>query len=128
MPHLLDVEDPSFSLTIDHRRIVCVRVHSGLTPAILDRFWSAFDAAIAESRRVWGHGKVMVDRRGAPILTPDIVARVRQDMAIHYAPDDRLAMVVDSTPLKAQVRQNYELAHMDAFLSRDAALAWMEKN
>lgn len=128
MPIALAVEDPSFSLTIDHRHIVCVRVHSGLSPAILDRFWRAFDPAIAKSRRAWGYGKVMVDRRGAPILTPDTVALVRHDMAIHYAPDDRLAMVVDSTPLKAQVRQNYELAHMDAFLSRDAALAWLEQN
>lgn len=122
------VEDPSFSLTIDHRHIVRVRVHGGLSPAIMDRFWPAFAPAIAESRRGRGHGKVMVDRRGAPTPTPDTVAMVRAGMAIHYAPDDRLAIVVDSTPLKAQIRQQYALKHREAFLSRDAALAWLENN
>ena len=100
------VEDPSFSLTIDHRHIVRVRVHGGLSPAIMARFWPAFAPAIAT---VSGVG-------------------VGAGMAIHYAPDDRLAIVVDSTPLKAQIRQQYALKHREAFLSRDAALAWLENN
>lgn len=121
-------DDPSFTLRMDDRHIIHVRAFGLWTPETAERYWRAFQPFLAESRAALGHAKVVVDRRGAPVMPREMVAAMRDGIATHYHPDDRLALVVDSSPLKSQVRQTYALKHLDAFLSHDAALAWLENN
>lgn len=119
-------DDPAFALWMDEHHIVHVRATGAWTPEIADRYWPAFSPFLAESRaRLSGYAKALVDRRGAPIMTIAMVHRMRDGIIEHYQPDDRLALVVDSSPLKSQIRQNYPLDHLEAFLSYDAAMAWL---
>lgn len=123
---MMKFEDPDFSIWMDEHHIVHVRTRNRWTADVADRYWQAFQPFLIESRvRLGGHGKALIDRRGAPVMPVEMVHRMRDGVARFYRPGDQLALVVDSSPLKLQVRQNYPLEHLDAFLSYDAALAWL---
>ena len=122
------IEDPAFTVALDDRYIIHVRAHGLWTPEIADRYWCAFQPFLDESRRHLGHAKALIDRRGAPVMPMAMVQAMRQGIVAHYHADDRLALVVDSSPLKLQMRKTYPLAHLDAFLSYDAALAWLQNH
>ncbi|WP_294248974.1 hypothetical protein [uncultured Sphingomonas sp.] len=124
----MHIEDPAFTVTMDDRYIIHVRAHGPWSPEIADRYWLAFQPFLDESRRRLGYAKALIDRRGAPVMSMAMVQAMRDGIMAHYRPDDRLALVVDSSPLKSQVRKNYPLAHLDAFLSYDAALAWLQNH
>ena len=72
-----------------------------------------------------GWAKALIDRRGAPVMTPEMIHRMRDGIAENYQASDRLALVLDSSPLKLQARRNYALENFEAFLSYEAALAWL---
>ncbi|WP_343525327.1 hypothetical protein [Sphingomonas sp.] len=122
----MKIEDPSFAIWLDEQYIIHVRAHGIWTPAIAERYWTAFRPFLDEARARMGHARALVDRRGAPIMPIEMVQTMHDGITNHYRPGDRLALVVDSSPLKSQVRQNYRRAFLDAFLSHDAALAWLE--
>ena len=120
------LDDPAFVLWIDEHHITHVQTRMQWTPEIADRYWTAFEPYLHESRaRLGGSAKVLVDRRGAPAMPVGMIHRMRDGIAQYYRPGDRLAMVVDSSPLKSQIRQTYMLDNLEAFLSHDAALAWL---
>ncbi|MET4898797.1 hypothetical protein RN629_16900 [Sphingomonadaceae bacterium jetA1] len=118
-------DDSFFTLRIDENHIVHVQVRGAWTPAIADRYWRALGPFLAASRAALGYAKVLVDRRQTPIMPLPMVMVMRAGLRVHYAQDDVLALVVDSSPLKSQVRQNYAASRIEAFLSHDAALAWL---
>jgi len=122
------IQDPAFTIAMDDRCIIHVRAEGLWCPQVATRYWSAFLPFLAESRRCLGHAKVLIDRRGAPVMPPEMVQHMRLGIMNHYHADDRLALVFDTSPLKSQARQNYPLEHLDAFLSYDAALAWLQNS
>ncbi|MDR6144326.1 hypothetical protein QE363_000119 [Sphingomonas sp. SORGH_AS870] len=122
------IDDPGFSVWLDDRFIIQVRTRTAWTIEIADRYWACFQPFLDASRAQWGHARVLVDRRGTPIMPITMVQVMRDGIMAFYRPGDRLALVVDSSPLKMQVRQNYQLPNIDAFLSYDAALAWLENS
>lgn len=120
------IDDPAFVIRMDDHHIVHVRVCDVWTPDAAERYWRAFLPFLHQSRAHFaGYAKALIDRRGAPIMPVAMVQKMREGILEHYRPEDRLALVVDSSPLKAQIRQNYPLLNLDAFLSHDAALAWL---
>ncbi|MBZ6383549.1 hypothetical protein [Sphingomonas sanguinis] len=119
------IEDPSFTVWIDDRHVIHVHAQGTWSAEIADRYWRAFGPFLEKSRRHFGFAKVLVDRRGAPVMPPALIQAMRDGILAHYRQDDWLALVVDSSPLKSQARQNYPLEHLEAFLSYDAALAWL---
>lgn len=124
--NLMRLDDPAFVLWIDEHHIAHVQTQMLWTPETADRYWTAFGPYLRESRsRLGGNAKVLVDRRGTPAMPVELIHLMRDGINQHYSPDDRLALVVDSSPLKSQVRQNYLLDNLEAFLSYDAALAWL---
>jgi hypothetical protein len=119
-------DDPAFAIWMDEHHIIHVRTFDVWTMESADRYWTAFRPFLAESRaRLGGHAKALIDRRGAPVMSTEMVHTMRDGIAENYAPGDRLALVVDSSPLKLQVRKSYTLENLDAFLSYEAALAWL---
>jgi hypothetical protein len=119
-------DDPAFAIWMDEHHIIHVRTLDVWTPEGAERYWIAFQPFLDESRRQLGYAKALVDRRGSPVMSMPMVQAMRGGILAHYRPDDRLALVVDSSPLKMQVRQNYPLQHLEAFLSYEAALAWLQ--
>lgn len=122
------VEDAAFAIAMGDHHIIHVRARGIWTPDIADRYWPAFHPFLIESRAHLGHAKALIDRRGAPIMPMAMVEKMREGIVTYCAPGDRLALVVDSSPLKSQVRQSYPLENLDAFLSYGAALAWLENS
>jgi len=120
------IDDPAFVIRMGDHHIVHVRVCDVWTPDIAERYWRVFLPFLHQSRvHFGGYAKALIDRRGTPIMPIAMIQKMREGVLEHYRSEDRLALVVDSSPLKAQIRQNYPLPNLDAFLSHDAALAWL---
>ncbi len=120
------VDDPDFIIWMDDHHIVQVRTSNLWTQETAGRYWAAFQPFLTESRaRLGGWAKALIDRRGAPVMTPEMIHRMRDGIAENYQASDWLALVLDSSPLKLQARRNYALENFEAFLSYEAALAWL---
>jgi hypothetical protein len=97
-------------------------------------FWEADDGVIYFdqlarfidiARRRFGSVKVLVDRRESPIQSAAVAAQMRTANARLYRPEDRLAIVVDSSLLLMQLRRLFSHAGSRAFLSSEEAEAWL---
>lgn len=69
--------------------------------------------------------RVLVDLRGAPPQRPEVTTIVRQATLALYRPADRVAVVVESSLVKIQMRRILDCSKMTFFISIDAARTWL---
>jgi hypothetical protein len=107
----------------------------GLIHTAVQGYWSMGDADayfttlrdhIAVARRHSGHARVLTDRRGNPVQSPDVAQRMQRANQELFESTDRLAILVDSRLVEMQIRRLLTHAGSRAFLSFDEALAWLE--
>ncbi|MFA5964097.1 MAG: hypothetical protein WC804_08780 [Sphingomonas sp.] len=73
------------------------------------------------------HGAVLalVDLSRAPVQSAEVAERIHQATGQLYGPEDRVAMVVQSFLLKAQMKRAAWKANAAIFVSPFAAMTWL---
>ena len=73
------------------------------------------------------HGEVLalVDLSRAPVQTPEVADRIHRATARLYGADDRIALIVQSFLLKAQMKRVTWEANTAIFVSPHAAETWL---
>lgn len=89
------------------------------------RYIADLNDLIVASRTAIGKVRVLLDRRAVSVQTPEVAARLADANRAIFRGDDRIALVVDSSLMKASLRQRMPHAGTKAFLSIDAAETWL---
>lgn len=107
------------------RRIIIATVRGFWSPATADAYIDAMNAMMAQDRQSFGRAKALIDRRLSVVQSAETVERLRLGAARISRPEDRMAIVIESTLLKAQILRSYDPGTVKAFLSIEDALAWL---
>jgi hypothetical protein len=91
----------------------------------IDRHFVALDNQLRAIRASGGRARVLVDLRQAPVQADETAARLQRWTGRIYAAEDKVAILVGSSLLKAQMRQLPMAARRELFLSEGAALQWL---
>lgn len=114
-------------------KIVYDRVR-GFLHAFCSEFWMLEDVAnyrtallpfIREAHANFGFVRVLVDRRGCPVQSPEVVDRTRAIGLEVFREHDRFALVVDSALVRMQVNRIRARKLSMAFDNIDRAKAWL---
>ncbi|MDR6850579.1 hypothetical protein J2Y54_000072 [Sphingomonas sp. BE123] len=101
-------------------RIRCVGLRLGDE---VDRYLAVLDPIVADMRACFGRVRVLADLRNAPIRTQDAADRMRAGNLRLYRAGDRVALIVESSLLKMQLRRTL-VAYQNIFVSPNAAETW----
>jgi hypothetical protein len=110
-----------FTMTLDERGIVHVVAIGAWDARTVDVYFLALASLMAEGRSEVGRAMVLVDRRGAPVQEPNILARIKAGFRRHFKAGDRVAVVVPTTLIKLQIKRWLDSEAGGAFLSLGAA-------
>lgn len=91
----------------------------------VDRYLAALGDAARELRARRGRVLVFADLRHSPVRTQEAAERMRSGNLKLYRPGDRVAMLVESSLLKMQLRRHLIEEYQNIFLSENAALTWL---
>ncbi len=67
----------------------------------------------------------LVDLSDAPVQSPDVTARITAQTRRVYRPEDRIAIVVQSSLMKMQMKRAVDRPNLEVFISRHAATTWL---
>ncbi|WBO21487.1 hypothetical protein [Sphingomonas abietis] len=109
----------------DERRIIRIDCHGVWTPAQVDACFDELKTLIGEMRTRLNRVRVFVDRRLAVPQPMPTVERLKQHVMQEYRPNDRIAVVVDSSLAKMQLRDQLDPQTHKLFLSGHAAATWL---
>jgi hypothetical protein len=125
-PPLVPPGTGPFDVRIDEAaRIVRTEARGFWTLMQTEDYCAELADRIEECRRRFGCARVLVDRRDAPIQPIPVIERLGEFNATHFADSDRLAIVVESSLAKGQMRRHFTHAGSQAFLSYVAAELWL---
>jgi hypothetical protein len=110
-----------FTMTLDERGVIHVVPTGEWDARAVDLYFLALNELMAESRADFGCARVLVDRRSAPVQSPDVHDRLKLGFRRHYRPGDRVAVVVPTTLTKLQVKRWLDSDAGGSFLSIGAA-------
>jgi hypothetical protein len=120
-----DAASKLFLIRPDATGIVHV-VGSGFwTPHDIDRHFSELDAVVRSIRQCGRKVRVAVDLRRTPAQLPETIARIGAGAERIYAEGDRVAIIVDSSLAKLQMRRVVSDAQHEMFQSPNAAMTWL---
>lgn len=131
---LRKLDTRSFELN-EHHFAIRYDPESNIIYSKVQGFWSVANAAayvkamkreMAERRTQNEIINVLVDRRETPVLSAEVADLLQKANREIYISTDRLAIVVDSSLLKMQLRRLFSHEGSKAFLSIDAALTWLQ--
>lgn len=117
-------EMPAYRIGIDEG-IIVVEVLRFWCVEDTRRYWGDIAWLLPASRERRGGGRVLIDRRGAPIQSAEVVSELQRGFREIYRPQDRIAVVVASSLQKIQSRRLYDERQTKTFLSYDAANLWI---
>jgi len=81
---------------------------------------------VESMRRDTGQVLVLVDLSRAAVQDDDVAAEVHAGVQRVYAPQDRVALIVRSSLVKAQMRRVARIETSQVFLSGHAAQTWLK--
>ncbi len=117
--------DTGFDLRIDETaRIIRTSAHGFWTLAQTEDYLAELAEIVDESRARFGRSRVLADWRGSPIQSEAVGARLAV-AATFFAEHDRVAVVVESSLAKGQMRRRLTHPGSQAFLSYTAAELWL---
>ncbi len=124
-PIALRVDAP-FDLWIDDgARIVRTAGRGFWTMAQAEAYAFELGEVMDQCRLRFGHSRVLSDRRGTPVQAHAVADRLGLANATLFTERDRLAVVVDSSLAKSQLRRRFAHSGSQAFLSYAAAELWL---
>ncbi len=68
---------------------------------------------------------MLVDLRKSPVQSVETAGRIKAATSRIYKPGDRIAIVVQSSLVKTQMRQVVDVTTVELFISIDAAEMWL---
>lgn len=105
--------------------IVRITARGFLTPEQFDEIF-AVSARMTEARHATGRPvRFLIDNRQIMIQAPDAVERLRQKAAHAHEEGDRVAIVVESTLARMQLRRVLDMRIHQLFDTEQAALLWL---
>lgn len=115
-----------YEITRDDRmRIVRINRISVQTLDEVDRYLAVLGEVIRDARSRHGRVRVLADLRNSPVRTLEAAERLRMGNLALYRRGDRVALLVESSLLKMQLRRNLVADYQNIFLSPNAAETWL---
>jgi len=108
----------------DYGQYIAVQGTGCWSPEYLDAHFADLAGLLGRRRRD-RQVLVLVDLTRAGVQSDETAERIRYWTANLYRQSDRVAIVLASSMLKAQMRRYVMVADRELFLSRTAALAWL---
>jgi hypothetical protein len=109
----------------ENLQLICLTTIGLCTAEQIDEWAIAFVAMVAEMRASVGRVRVLVDRRRSRTASAAMVEQVRIHCADAIRPEDRVAVLVESSLAKVNVKRVLdEQTHM-VFVSENAAMTWL---
>lgn len=102
-------------------RISCTGLRLGEE---VDRYLAVLEPIVTDMRACYGRVRVLADLRNAPIRTQEAVDRMRAGNLRLYRAGDRIALIVESSLLKMQLRRTL-VEYQNIFVSPNAAETWV---
>ena len=90
----------------------------------VDRYLDVLERIVTETRARFGRIRVLADLRHAPVRTQEAADRMRAGNLRLYRAGDRIALIVESSLLKMQVRRTL-VEYQNIVLSPNAAETWL---
>lgn len=90
----------------------------------VDRYLAVLGDVVRDTRLRFGRVRVLADLRNAPLRTQEAAERMRMGNLALYRPGDRVALIVESSLLKMQLRRTL-VEYQNIFLSPNAAETWL---
>lgn len=92
--------------------------------ADVDRYLKALGDVVRDARLRFGRVRVLADLRNSPVRTQEAAERMRLGNLALYRSGDRVALIVESSLLKMQLRRTL-VEYQNIFLSPSAAQTWL---
>lgn len=90
----------------------------------VDRYLVALGDVVRDVRLRFGRVRVLADLRNSPVRTQEAAERLRMGNLALYRTGDRVALIVESSLLKMQLRRTL-VEYQNIFLSPHAAETWL---
>lgn len=90
----------------------------------VDQHFFELATLVRSVRQAGGQIRVIVDLRGTPAQSPETIERIGVGARI-YGEGDRIAIIVDSSLAKMQMRRVVRSAQHEIFISPKAAMTWL---
>lgn len=109
----------------DRRQIVRISDLGVQRSEEVDRYLVILGDVIRDARVRDGRVRVLADLRQSPVRAQDAAERLRLGNMALYRAGDRVALLVESSLLRLQLRRNLVAEYQNIFLSQSAAEAWL---
>jgi hypothetical protein len=108
----------------DRIRIVRINRVAVQQLADVDRYLAVLGDVVRDARTRFGRVRILADLRNSPIRTQEAAERMRLGNLALYREGDRVALIVESSLLKMQLRRTL-VEYQNIFLSPNAAETWL---
>jgi len=71
--------------------------------------------------------RLLINLRAAIPHSPEVAAHIERVLPVLYREGDRVAVLVRSTPNKAETKTSHDAVYSDVFLSQEAAEAYLRR-
>ncbi len=122
----IEIDDPMFCIRLDDAAgIVRVSRLALQQPSDVDRYADVLSSVLRTARQRFGKARVLADLRQSPVRTQTTAERLRQCNESLYRPGERVALLVETSLLKMQLRRNLIPEYQNIFMSENAAVTWL---
>ena len=90
-----------------------------------DRYLAELGRTVAAMRARIGVVRLLADLRNSPVRSQPVAERIRLGNLSLYRPGDRVALLVESSLMKMQLRRNLVPEYQNIFMSVNAAETWL---
>ncbi|APR53894.1 STAS/SEC14 domain-containing protein [Sphingomonas koreensis] len=118
--------EPGLYEIVRDDRVKILRINSVAVQQLadVDRYLATLGDVVRDARLRFGKVRVLADLRNSPIRTQEAAERMRTGNLALYRDGDRVALIVESSLLKMQLRRTL-VEYQNIFLSPSAAETWL---
>lgn len=118
--------EPGLYEIVRDDRVRILRINSVAVQQLadVDRYLAILGDVVRDARLRFGKVRVLADLRNSPIRTQEAAERMRTGNLALYRDGDRVALIVESSLLKMQLRRTL-VEYQNIFLSPSAAETWL---
>ena len=118
--------EPGLYEIVRDDRVKILRINSVAVQQLtdVDRYLTILGEIVRDARLRFGKVRVLADLRNSPIRTQEAAERMRTGNLALYRDGDRVALIVESSLLKMQLRRTL-VEYQNIFLSPSAAETWL---
>lgn len=118
--------EPGLYEIVRDDRVKILRINSVAVQQLadVDRYLATLGDVVRDARLRFGKVRVLADLRNSPVRTQEAAERMRTGNLALYRDGDRVALIVESSLLKMQLRRTL-VEYQNIFLSPSAAETWL---